>query len=87
MAKVATVTECYLKVTIHSFGGILYNRCFSMVFSECRDLSMLRNQFFLYFFPILLYLNFLRGYFSLLASALVSVRYSKHYLIYYETLI
>ena len=37
----ATVTECYSKVTVHSFSGILRDGCLSMVFSRCRDLSML----------------------------------------------
>jgi hypothetical protein len=51
-ATAATVTECYFKVTVHSFGGILRDERLSMVFFECRDLSMLRNQFFLDLFRL-----------------------------------
>lgn len=40
-ATAATVTECYFKVTVYSFGGILRDERLSMVFFECRDLSML----------------------------------------------
>jgi hypothetical protein len=38
---VSTMTECYLKVTVHSFSGILRDGHLSMVFFKCRDLSML----------------------------------------------
>jgi hypothetical protein len=35
------VTECYLWVTLHSFGAILWSVELSMVFSGYDDLSML----------------------------------------------
>jgi hypothetical protein len=41
-----TVTECHVKVTVHSFNGILRDGRLCMVFSGYRDLSMLSNQFF-----------------------------------------
>ena len=43
-ALVSTITECYLTVTFHSFSGILHDGRLLMVFYECIDFSMLRNQ-------------------------------------------
>jgi len=40
-ATAASVTECYLTVTDHSFSGIFRDGHLSVVFSKCRDLSML----------------------------------------------
>ena len=39
-ATTATVTQCYLQVTVYSFSDILRDRHLSMVFFGCRDLSM-----------------------------------------------